>query len=361
MLNSKVSLILTFKADGRKKFCSSFCEEITIATEEIFAKYFTPAGMAPPLGRCGSCNMQFTTANHAYNCVVCKRNFHPECLNLESGYVKDGSIFAALRGTNCVVCKSCRETTVAERTNDGKRPRDSTAAAADEEQIAKLTRQVYRLTEEKKIMEARILAPTAPSKKMVDELELKLKGANQKIAHLENLAFSNTTQNCLDKATLEKLSLYEKEIASLKEKNTRFFAAYEKELGDLNDKNNRLLQENVTYADKYTSLKRRIDKKLEKSTMQPGTSADPSGSNQPIVITTAKMNELLALPLKQLLKEIRQEVRDTTRPLVVAPPPVLNRRVTQFSDVVRDSRSHHGCRLSVATNSTPKSIHDSFG
>lgn len=170
--------------------------------------------MAPSLGLCGECNQQFTTAPHAYKCVVCKRNFHPACLHLLESYAKEGSIFAALRETNCVVCLACREAD--SPVASGSRQ----IAAEEEEQVAQLTAKVHQLMEEKKKMEARILAPTATTRRAAD-LERKLESANQKIAHLESIALSSTARVQADKLAVEKLALLDKEMSKLRSANAK--------------------------------------------------------------------------------------------------------------------------------------------
>lgn len=253
--------------------------------------------MAPPLGRCGACSMQFTSGLYAYNCVVCKRNFHPECLQFTSNYAKDGILFSVLRDANCVICKTCRETAAAEKTTDAKRPRDGTAAAADEEQITKLTKQLKRLDEDKRILEARLL----------------------------------TQGNVSNQAAIDKITSYEKENTELKERHARMLAEFNKQLGQLNEENNRLVADNTLASEKYSSLRRQHKKAMEQSTAQPRTPSDKA--EQPIIITTANMNELLVAPLKQLMKEIRDEVRASRTQSVAPPPPppIMNRRTTQFA------------------------------
>lgn len=266
--------------------------------------------MAPTLGRCGLCANQFTTASHAYKCVVCKVNYHPQCLQLDQGYaaLNDGIIFSALRETNCIVCKACRETPVAD---PNKRPRGNSADLVDQEQIVKLTEQVKKLTEERRIMEERIRGPST-ARKLAEETEQKLKAANLKIAQLESSAFSSTNQNLHDKAALEKVSLVEKEIATLKAQHLGSQQKYEKDIAELRAKNSQLIQDYASAAEKYSSLKRQKRTEAQAMQSQPSTSTGQTGE-QPIIITTANMEELLLAPLMKMMTEIRHEVRDARR------------------------------------------------
>lgn len=266
--------------------------------------------MAPTLGRCGACSMQFTSSLYAYTrkCVVCKKNFHPKCLKLDENYAKEATVFTALSDINCIVCKTCRELgPPALLEKDGKRLRDGTAAAADEEQIAALTAQVKKLTEDNKLMESRILAPQSAASKVAEDLQIKLEAANQKIARLETIAFSTPQGTNIDKAAMEKLSLLEKETLKLKNDNAK------------------LLAENTVYTERFQSLQRKHEKSKERRQQanmdfdQPSIPSTPT--DPPIVITTANMESLVCKPLKSILAEIRQEFRASAskRPPSIGP------------------------------------------
>lgn len=270
-----------------------------------------------PLGRCGTCSKQFTPSAYAYKCVVCKINYHPECLQLDSGFAQDSNTFAALRELNCVVCKTCRTNELPAERTDGKRIRDNTAATkADADQIQELMEKVNSLTEQNRIMEVRLLQPSN-AKKLAEEYEKKLEAARKETDRFAQMALMGATKDQIDKAALEKLSCYEQEIAKLKEANDRLFS------------------ENTQYADKYTSLKRKaatLQAGLPRPNM-PGQSSQPStSSSEPVVITTANMEELVGRHFRQLLKEIREEARESR--CQSRPPPIPERRSTLYSNIV---------------------------
>lgn len=238
----------------------------------------------PPIGLCGHCSKAFQSSAFAYKCTGCAKNFHPDCLQLGQEYAKDSGVFRVLRDTGCVLCKTCRE---------GRRP------ATDNDRMAQMSETIQKLSEEKKVLEARVLSTSTAAARMAQEdLQKQLEAAAQRIAQLE-AAGQNMTP-----AAMQHLETVDREMQRLRIENQKLLS-----------EGNKLTEKYAVVNDKYASLKRKVaDKQVIDQPMNidagPSTAMDPT---EPIVITTANVNELIIKRMETYFREIRREIKEEMR------------------------------------------------
>lgn len=74
---------------------------------------------APTLGKCPECKMLFQKAKFALQCCICKRNYHSQCLNINSQGDRTSEMIAGIKSVEknliCTNCETAAQTAIAEQ------------------------------------------------------------------------------------------------------------------------------------------------------------------------------------------------------------------------------------------------------